>query len=141
MPADKMKNGFVPIAIETPGAWGPCVLETCAGSGGKDCATHRRCASDRIPQAATGHRDSARQRGSCGGNAGRGQYSPGLTSEIQSKANKEEYIYLASARAAKACCELPPTIPIHSQIPGLPEAHAMKVPTELFSQSGPMSSA
>ena len=33
--------------------------------------------------------------------------------------------YLSRAWAAKARSELPPTIPIHSQIPGLPEAHAI----------------
>jgi len=35
---------------------------------------------------------------------------------------------LSHAWAAKARRELPPLFPIHSQIPGLPEAHAIQVP-------------
>ena len=49
-------------------------------------------------------------------------------------------IYLSRARAAKARSELPPSIPIHGQIPGFRETHAIKVPPEL-PRSGGLSAA
>jgi hypothetical protein len=61
---------FVPIAIETLGAWGPCTLEICAELGGEDRKTHGRSSSDRIPQATVGHCDPAGQCGCSGGHAG-----------------------------------------------------------------------
>ena len=45
--------------------------------------------------------------------------------------------YLSHAGAAKARSELPPSFPIHSQIPGLPEAHAIQVSPELLGPAGP----
>ena len=49
-----------------------------------------------------------------------------------------EHYHIYLFRAAEAHSELPPTIiPIHSQIPGFPEAHAIEVPPELLSPSGP----